>query len=84
MNKSIKKIAVEFVFRMIVLNDPHLPLSALPGDWPGSLARAAFAERYLALSPAANRDISKRLSDQRGQLAVTTDAVKQREQGLIQ
>ena len=71
-------------YRAIVLADPRLPDEALPDDWPGPAARAAFAASYLALTAAANRAVSVALADQRGPLSEMTDAVEARETGLAE
>lgn len=47
------RLMLVHVFRDIALRDPQLPEALLPGDWPGTAARALFARLYRSLSPAA-------------------------------
>ena len=40
-------------YRHAALNDPRLPRSAYPLDWPGDAARTLFVNAYIALSKCA-------------------------------
>lgn len=69
-------------FRHVVLRDPHLPEAALPVDWPGRAARAAFARAYLQLSRAADPHVGAVCAGPEGRLPAQTQATDARLSGL--
>jgi phenylacetic acid degradation operon negative regulatory protein len=72
------RLAVLHDYREIVLNDPRLPVAALPRPWPGDAAAARFAELYLALSPAADARVADALEGAGGRLPAETPATRRR------
>jgi len=69
-------------FRAAVLHDPGLPAAALPSDWPGTAARALFAQLYRALSPRADSHVGATSRDIDGLLPAVTPQVTTRLRGL--
>ena len=59
-------------WRQAALNDPGLPVEALPKDWPGPAARSVFSKLYNDLSPAAERWIAAGFESSSGRLPMTT------------
>ncbi|NBN62297.1 PaaX family transcriptional regulator C-terminal domain-containing protein [Pannonibacter tanglangensis] len=64
-------------FRALALRDPDLPPAALPQDWAGDRARRLFARLYLALSPAADAQVSS-FTGLEGALEAVTPGVRAR------
>jgi phenylacetic acid degradation operon negative regulatory protein len=56
-------------YRRVVLRDPLLPLALLPGNWPGSAARALCAEIYRAVLPASEQWLDHQGLNENGPLA---------------
>ncbi|SIS75968.1 transcriptional regulator, PaaX family [Roseivivax lentus] len=76
------RLRLVHAFRAAALADPRLPAPALPGDWPGGPARAAFVTAYLALADAADAEIARRFEDARGPLPQETARTQARLQRL--
>ncbi len=55
-------------YRRVVLRDPLLPPSLLPGDWPGEIARGLCGELYRELIPASERWLDRHGASARGTL----------------
>ncbi len=55
-------------YRRVVLRDPLLPASLLPGDWPGAPARRLCGELYRGLIPASERWLDRHGASARGLL----------------
>ena len=64
----VARLLLVHEFRRIALSDPALPISALPGDWTGTPARAMFQDCYDRLTPAAERHVLSRFVDVSGLL----------------
>jgi len=69
-------------FREAILQDPMLPATALPADWPGREARALFARLYLELSASADSHVGSRFRDAKGLLAPSSSQVRARLEAL--
>lgn len=74
----IMRLSLVHAYRHAVLRDPHLPVEALPPDWPAAKARALFSKLYSALTPAAERAIVASLSARNGPLESATDLSRAR------
>ncbi|PVB63695.1 PaaX family transcriptional regulator C-terminal domain-containing protein [Labrenzia sp. 011] len=74
----ILRLALVHAYREIRLNDPLLPPSVLPADWPGSEAHRLFAMLYVGLSDAADAYIGSHLFDRSGPLPQAPEDVKAR------
>jgi len=64
----VVRILLIHQYRRIVLRDPLLPLSLVPGDWPGQEAHALCAAIYAAVADSADRWLSGHAADERGSL----------------
>jgi phenylacetic acid degradation operon negative regulatory protein len=76
------RLLLVHAYRGVLLRDPCLPASLLPGDWRGAEARAFFAALYLRLSPQADGWIGKNLLGYQGSLAARTAETGRRLRGL--
>jgi len=65
-------------YRRIVLRDPLLPLSLVPGDWPGQEAHALCAAIYAAVADSADRWLSGHAADERGALPAPAQPMSRR------
>ncbi|POF29406.1 PaaX family transcriptional regulator C-terminal domain-containing protein [Roseibium marinum] len=72
------RLALVHAYREIRLNDPRLPPSVLPRDWPGFDAHRLFAELYIGLSTPADDYIGRHLFNRNGPLPQKPDDVKAR------
>ena len=64
----VVRILLIHQYRRIVLRDPLLPPSLVPGDWPGQEAHALCAAIYAAVADSADRWLSGHAADERGSL----------------
>lgn len=68
-----QRLCVIHAFRRHMLEDPRLPLAALPADWPGFAARRAFAQLYLRLSGPADAYVDAVFCNASGSFAASGD-----------
>ncbi len=74
----ILRLALVHGYRYALLRDPRLPPTALPPDWPGTIARALFARAYLALSPGADSFVGQCFQHATGNLPTVTPETRNR------
>ncbi|WP_246703638.1 MULTISPECIES: phenylacetic acid degradation operon negative regulatory protein PaaX [unclassified Rhizobium] len=74
----IARLLLVHQYRLIMLREPHLPKSALPGNWPGKEARRLFADLYLLLSKKADAYVGRRFVNEAGKLKEATPASQNR------
>ncbi len=55
-------------YRRVVLRDPLLPTTLLPGDWPGRAARALCGEIYRGLLPTSEQWLDRHATSETGRL----------------
>ncbi|MCK7611347.1 PaaX family transcriptional regulator [Roseibium sediminicola] len=72
------RLALVHAYREIRLRDPRLPVSALPDNWPGVVARSLFADLYRRLSDQADAYIGQNLLAKHGPLPTAPEAVRDR------
>ncbi|MBN9670493.1 PaaX family transcriptional regulator C-terminal domain-containing protein [Roseibium aggregatum] len=78
----VYRVALVHAYRAVRLRDPRLPVSVLPVEWPGTVARALFCELYRALSGAADEYICRHFLNRDGPMERTTEAVSARLKSL--
>lgn len=71
------RLLLVHTYRAAVLRDPFLPAALLPRDWSGTRARELFRNLYLALTPAAERDIATLLDAAGHLLGSTPESMRQ-------
>lgn len=76
------RVLLVHAFRRIVLRDPRLPLAALPDDWAGQRAQAAFARVYLDLSKTADSHVTTQFASASGPLPRSTAETRSRRASL--
>lgn len=76
------RVLLVHAFRHIVLRDPRLPAPALPDDWVGHAAQAAFARIYLDLSKTADSLVATQFASASGPLPRSTAETRSRRASL--
>jgi phenylacetic acid degradation operon negative regulatory protein len=74
----VARILLIHEFRRIVLRDPGLPGSLLPGDWPAQRARALAARIYGRVVPVAERFLDANAGNESGPLPPPEPSFAQR------
>ncbi len=78
------RLGMVHAFRAIRLEDPRLPPSVLPDNWPGVAARTIFSEAYVQLSEVADPYIGQNLNGREALLPERPSAVDARLKPLRQ
>jgi phenylacetic acid degradation operon negative regulatory protein len=65
-------------YRRLLLRDPQLPISLLPGDWAGNTAHDICATIYRAITPFAQQHIMDTCEDQLGPVKKVGDQYRDR------
>jgi phenylacetic acid degradation operon negative regulatory protein len=74
----VARILLIHHYRRVVLRDPLLPTSLLPGDWPGRAARKLCGEIYRGLLPSSEQWLDQHGSNETGPLPKAVPALWQR------
>lgn len=82
-NALIARLLLVDCYRAVLLRDPHLPVAALPDNWPGWAARVLFVQLYLRLSGPADSYFEQALAQSEGLMLQETSQLAARRVGLM-